>query len=771
MSQFKFSADLFLEKIELDKFQSFVSEGYRQHIVQSTKTYGFFDLVQAEVQTNSAGQKVINISGLQAIDTQGNYISSIPVKVLPFSNGQWYWLKVKHAYTSIEKGYVSIDTSGNLTSSNIPLTSLLRGQPNFPSRISFPLSSLNTSEYDVIEVVNDSLCILQGNFQAETNTRIAVVGTFTPGKTVPQISKYPFEYDSAEFEWVQESSLNSPPIKGNDEYWLFRVKSNGSNVFVQNKQSEFFTTIDNGVHIPATDTVGIDFIRYNPINTVCESNQVAVSWGIRCSAWTVGQYNKIFLQAAEGGLIKTISQLDTDDLIGFRVYTTDGRFCTVESCIKNGSVIELTVDSLNYKSFSVDGGETFISQQLIIVPANDLIEITFLEDTKNDSNETQKYTFPCSAGQGICNVLLTKWPKTQYRVTYQFRKNTANYKFPQVSSPSRFIDTDDIGYLNELSFNLDGTPKSVLQRTPFVSDVLRGYIVLTGFSHSYLQIKQNVLKNNIGIEYIAYKNTQQVYKITPSINKTHQVIFGPSALGSTYQELYIVLSTELVLEGSYFVIQLHSNVLVGDKVINIVTGFIDITEPGTILKTLNKRDFSEALNVSGDGVSIECVFDGANWHLSQKYINQPKGEIVMFDGTVEDFENCFDGSGLGKANGWKGYAICNGANGTPNLINKFVYGVGDASELRKTGGSSEVKLSINNLPSHFHEYVIQSAKVGKNAGSGEDALWRTLDFDTNNITVDINRGKTGSVGRKDDNLTPISTMPPFTCLAYVKRIY
>lgn len=40
----------------------------------------------------------------------------------------------------------------------------------------------------------------------------------------------------------------------------------------------------------------------------------------------------------------------------------------------------------------------------------------------------------------------------------------------------------------------------------------------------------------------------------------------------------------------------------------------------------------------------------------------------------------------------KSWAICNGQNGTPDLRNKFIMGVGDMSNFGKIGGQSSIKL-------------------------------------------------------------------------------
>lgn len=65
----------------------------------------------------------------------------------------------------------------------------------------------------------------------------------------------------------------------------------------------------------------------------------------------------------------------------------------------------------------------------------------------------------------------------------------------------------------------------------------------------------------------------------------------------------------------------------------------------------------------------------------------PIGSIIMFSGSSA------------IPNGW---AICNGSNGTPNLLGKFIKGVGSASDVGATGGSSSVTLTTDNMPSHSH---------------------------------------------------------------------
>lgn len=65
----------------------------------------------------------------------------------------------------------------------------------------------------------------------------------------------------------------------------------------------------------------------------------------------------------------------------------------------------------------------------------------------------------------------------------------------------------------------------------------------------------------------------------------------------------------------------------------------------------------------------------------------PIGSIIMFNGSSD------------IPNGW---AICDGNNGTPNLVGKFIKGVGSRTDVGKTGGSATQTLTIDNMPSHSH---------------------------------------------------------------------
>ena len=71
----------------------------------------------------------------------------------------------------------------------------------------------------------------------------------------------------------------------------------------------------------------------------------------------------------------------------------------------------------------------------------------------------------------------------------------------------------------------------------------------------------------------------------------------------------------------------------------------------------------------------------------------PKGGIIMW-------------SGSSIPTGW---SLCNGANGTPDLRNKFIVGSGTTYSIGASGGSESVTLTVAQMPSHNH--------IGGTAGS------------------------------------------------------
>lgn len=66
----------------------------------------------------------------------------------------------------------------------------------------------------------------------------------------------------------------------------------------------------------------------------------------------------------------------------------------------------------------------------------------------------------------------------------------------------------------------------------------------------------------------------------------------------------------------------------------------------------------------------------------------PRGMIMLWSGAA----NAIPG----------GWVLCNGANGTPNLQDRFVVGAGSDYGVNATGGNNTITLSVGQLPAHNH---------------------------------------------------------------------
>lgn len=128
----------------------------------------------------------------------------------------------------------------------------------------------------------------------------------------------------------------------------------------------------------------------------------------------------------------------------------------------------------------------------------------------------------------------------------------------------------------------------------------------------------------------------------------------------------------------------------------------------------------------------------------------PKGGIIMWSGSISSIP--------------KGWALCDGTNGTPDLRDRFIVGATQddngvaktnvKGSLMITGGESQHQLTINEIPSHTHS-------EGKCLGSGG-----TTDFKGGSSENPWGSGETGSAGGGQ----PHENCPPFYSLAFIVKL-
>lgn len=794
MSQFKFATDLFLEVAEMNRFQKFLdTDGFRKNILENSVSFGLIkskadlSFANGHVQRdtdNSLGQKTIKIGAIAAIDSNGLFIVSPAVNSFTVpSDSNWYWVKISHQYTSQEVGTVSIDPSGNLTGTNTKFTEVLRGNPNYPSRVKFINSAGNTLEYDVLDVTDDTHAVLvhpavtlggDAEFIAESNLFYQIVGTFQSGVAVDNDNKFPFQYDSCNLSLVAETDVNIPPtFTFGQEFYLARVQVSNGILIVQDKRLSYWETKGSSeviaIEADPNPLVGIEAIKWqNDFNTG-DKNIVQVAWGMRSSNWSVDSSQNILTLygSSLGGSFKSVDDFTDGDFDGWRVYMGNGIYRNVVSSAKQGGAINLVLDVLDIDDYSTDGGVTFIIQEVVVVPDCEEVEFEFIANpTDNVVNVNDKFIFPVNEGIGNCLVTAYKDPTCLYNVQYR-------YKSFKEYSPWRPIVSGS--YFTEVSYDDGGNLVDVDDRViyDYTSDPTIAFIQLTISPNSYSKFANKVFKGDIiGVNTITAFTPSQVLELKVGRDKKYQYITGNISLSD---DLYISLSADGAVEGNEFRLHFNcSNFNIGSNKVYIADNYAS----GVLnaIKTMIQGDFYEMLNRDG-GIVLDCVFDNTgHWRVYQTYdLGQPF-ETTMFDG---DLTASFDPvSGEGKVKGWYGWKVSTLMAGrTPLGVGQLTDGEGNVMTfgIGDTGGVFKHQLTTDELP-QFRLNVFQAGgggggniqpnqKMSADAGLGGTPSYRIQKAD--NQSAEPSLGVTSAVG----NNQPHTNLSPYYAIAFIKKQY
>jgi len=839
MADFKFNPDLFLEVAELERFKKFLdTDGFRKNILENTVKFGLVKNPRVLAFTNARverdldtidGFKTLKVSEIKAINNEGLFIysSGLNSVVIP-ADGSWYWLKIKHQYTSQEVGTVSLAINGDVTGTGTKFTEILRGMPNFPSRIKFNNSSFNTLEYDVLEVIDDAHMIVAhpassgtgvATFNLEENLTYSVVGTFTPGIAIPTNNKFPFQYDSVSYELVKETINNTrPSYSEGQDFLIARVKISGSEVLIQDKRTEFWET--KGSHssieldITTNPLIGIESVKWQNLLSPSDKNEVNVAWGMRSSNWSINSAQNILtLSSSLGGRFKATSDFTNGDFDEWRAYTSNGNYSRIISSVKQGQAINLTLDTLDIDNYSNDGGLSFnTTEYVLVVPDCEEVELLFqANSTDSQENVNQSFSFPVNTLIARCDLEVYKNPSCLYNVQYRCRTNKNYTEFA-------LIPDDSVGYYTEASFNDNGTLKDVLDRVlyPYAGSLTTGFIQLTLSPNSYSKFKAKAyIGDVVGVNTVGSLDGSSVYNLEVSSNEKYQLFSNNITL---VNNLYISLSDTGAIEGNNFKLHFKGVITLGVYKIFIVRDYLTGT-PITI-KTLEARDVVE-VNNRLDGIVIDVYFsDQGKWDtfyqnydyvastdsanvkktgsqtiagvktfsdspivpspttdmqaVPKKYVddNMPKGAIIMWGSTAipDNYRLC------------NGQAAVNGIT-IPDLSGKFIVGYTDQNQdydtIGKNGGVEAVTLTAtqSGLPSHSHRmFANAEVTAGVSLASQPNSTPAVMGTRGTDHSYEILASDGASLGVTSSTTQETASAshenrPPYYVLAYIIKVY
>ena len=178
---------------------------------------------------------------------------------------------------------------------------------------------------------------------------------------------------------------------------------------------------------------------------------------------------------------------------------------------------------------------------------------------------------------------------------------------------------------------------------------------------------------------------------------------------------------------------------------NISTNATNIAANTTEITKLKSRVTVNETNITANTAEIKNINEkitNIKTNITALQDAMPVGSIIMFSGKAEEIPS--------------GWAICDGTNGTPNLIDRFVLA---STYCGGTGGNAQITLSVSQLPPHRHR--LKKCWYGKsdNADDRQVVRWDN------------------SVSTNDQILTeetgfglPINIMPPYYRLIYIMKI-
>ena len=176
----------------------------------------------------------------------------------------------------------------------------------------------------------------------------------------------------------------------------------------------------------------------------------------------------------------------------------------------------------------------------------------------------------------------------------------------------------------------------------------------------------------------------------------------------------------------------------------------------------------QAQTVPNEAVTTDKIADGAitaDKLAPALQVGVPAGTIVMWSGALSAIP--------------QGWALCDGTQGTPNLLDRFILSVDANQNPGETGGTHQQTLTVDNLPPHTHTFTTNPAGAhshathieddngfGSGSKGGVDNTSGSGDVRTSEDGSHTHSGTTNSTG----NGVAFDNRPQFYRLAFIMKL-
>jgi microcystin-dependent protein len=233
---------------------------------------------------------------------------------------------------------------------------------------------------------------------------------------------------------------------------------------------------------------------------------------------------------------------------------------------------------------------------------------------------------------------------------------------------------------------------------------------------------------------------------------------------------YNITAGSVFFNGETFLVDAASGTLTGS---NVVTGIVSTTyfaaanADSVVFTDGQARNVHQIRKISlQPGLAGSGVADFNNFRIVNPSANLGKGEMKMYVGTISDF----GADGLGIAPNVRGWAICDGRNGTYDMSGRGPMGYDPANAKfnavgTKTGGEETHTLTIPELPTFTPQ--VDPAHPSTTIVTRDTTSSGTLGL--NNVTggFEATVATLAPIGANQ----PHNNLHPYRTVLFIQRIY